>query len=214
MKIGIIGSGPVGQTLAKAFKAEGYGVMLGTRDLSKEDVNTFSKENEIKAGTFNDVAKYGDIIVLCTKGSAAENALTLAGADNLSGKIIIDTTNPIADGPPENGVLKFSTDINRSMMEDLQAIFADAKFIKAFNSVGNLLMYKPKLQGEKPSMFICGNDADAKKIVAQISEKFGWDTEDMGMAEAARAIEPLCMLWCIPGFLQNDWMHAFKVLRP
>ncbi len=214
MKIGIIGSGPVGQTLAKAFKAEGYGVMLGTRDLSKEDVNTFSKENEIKAGTFNDVAKYGDIIVLCTKGSAAENALTLAGADNLSGKIIIDATNPIADAPPENGVLKFSTDINRSMMEDLQAKFADAKFVKAFNSIGNLLMYKPKLRGGKPSMFICGNDAGAKKAITEILEKFGWDTEDMGKAEAARAIEPLCMLWCIPGFLQNDWMHAFKVLRP
>lgn len=214
MKIGIIGSGPVGQVLAKAFKAEGYSVMIGTRDLSKENVITFSKENDIKTGTFQDVAKASDIIVLCTKGSAAENALSLAGAENLPGKIIIDTTNPIADAPPENGVLKFFTNINKSILEELQVKFPGAKFIKAFNSVGSALMYKPKLQGGKPSMFICGNDAGAKKTVTQILEKFGWDTEDMGTAEAARAIEPLCMLWCIPGFLQNDWMHAFKVLRP
>ena len=214
MKVGIIGSGAVGQTLAGAFKAEGNEVMLGTRDPSKEEITKFSKESKIEAGTFNDVAKFGELIIICTKGGAAENALFLAGAENLSGKIIIDTTNPIAASAPVNGVLEFFTDINKSLMEQLQAKYPDAKFVKAFNSVGNTLMYKPQLQGGKPSMFICGNDEDAKKTVTEILENFGWETEDMGNAEAARVIEPLCMLWCIPGFLQNDWTHAFKVLKP
>ena len=125
----------------------------------------------------------------------------------------MDACNPIADAPPVNGVLQFFTDINQSLMEKLQQEFPDAHFVKAFNSVGNLLMIDPKLSGGKPSMFICGNDDAAKKTVSGIVAELGWEVEDMGKAEAARAIEPLCMLWCIPGFLKNDWMHAFKVMR-
>ncbi|HET8947356.1 MAG TPA: DNA-binding protein, partial [Candidatus Polarisedimenticolia bacterium] len=75
------------------------------------------------------------------------------------------------------------------------------------------LMVDPKLKGGPPSMFICGNDDGAKATVARLVQQFGWETVDMGKAEAARAIEPLCMLWCIPGFLRNDWTHAFKLLR-
>ena len=89
----------------------------------------------------------------------------------------------------------------------------EAKLVKAFNSVGSALMYKPTLKGGTPSMFICGNDKDAKQIVKEILTLFGWETEDMGNIEAARAIEPLCILWCIPGLVGNDWMHAFKLLR-
>jgi hypothetical protein len=98
-------------------------------------------------------------------------------------------------------------------MERLQAQVPQARFVKAFNSVGNSLMVNPKLSS-RPSMFICGNDEAAKKTVTQVLEQFGWDAEDVGKAEGARAIEPLCMLWCVPGFLRNDWVHAFKVLRP
>jgi predicted dinucleotide-binding enzyme len=74
-------------------------------------------------------------------------------------------------------------------------------------------MYKPNFPGGKPSMFICGNDAEAKQAVTKILDAFGWETEDMGAVEAARAIEPLCILWCIPGFIRNQWMHAFKLLK-
>jgi len=214
MKIGIIGSAAVGQVLAKAFKSEGHDVILGTRNTSKEEVVKFKNENaDINIGTFKDTAAFGEILVLATAGSVIDEAIKLAGANNFSGKVVIDATNPIAPAPPVNGVLKFFTSLDDSLMERIQKLIPGARVVKAFNSVGNALMYKPKLQGGTPSMFICGDDEEAKKTVTDILTAFGWETEDMGKAEAARAIEPLCILWCIPGFLQNDWMHAFKVLR-
>src|SRR6267142_565082 len=134
-------------------------------------------------------------------------------AKNLSGKTVVDVTNPIADAPPTNGVLKLFTSLDESLMERLQREFAGAKLVKAFNSVGSACMVNPEFKGGPPTMFICGNDAGAKKTVTGILEQFGWETADMGKAEAARAIEPLCILWCVPGFLRNDWTHAFKLLR-
>ena len=126
---------------------------------------------------------------------------------------MIDTTNPIADAPPVNGVLRFFTDLDDSLMERLQREFPDARFVKAFNSVGNARMVDPEFAGGRPTMFICGNDEPAKATVTEILDQFGWDVADMGKAEAARAIEPLCMLWCIPGFLRNEWTHAFALLH-
>jgi 8-hydroxy-5-deazaflavin:NADPH oxidoreductase len=152
-------------------------------------------------------------VVLAVKGSAAAKALRAAGADNLAGKPVIDATNPIADLPPENGVLRFFTNLDESLMERLQRELPDARFVKAFNSVGSPGMVNPRFEGGKPTMFICGNDDQAKKTVSGILDQFGWETADMGKAEAARAIEPLCILWCIPGFLRNEWTHAFKLLR-
>lgn len=214
MKIGIIGSGLVGQVLAKAFLTENYEVMLGTRNTSKEEVVKWKKENSAaEIGTFDETAKFGDIIILATAGAGAEEAIQLAGLENFAHKTVIDTTNPIAAEAPVNGVLKYFTDINESLMERIQKLVPEANLVKAFNSVGNALMYKPALQRGTPTMFICGNNAEAKQKVAEILETFGWETEDMGAAEAARAIEPLCILWCIPGFLNNQWSHAFKLLK-
>jgi predicted dinucleotide-binding enzyme len=214
MKIGIIGSGIVAQVLANAFITEGNEVMMGSRDPQKEAIAKWQKANpKAMTGSFSDAAKFGDLLVLATAGHGAVQALQAAGAKFLEGKLIIDVTNPIAQAPPVNGVLKFSTTLDHSLMEELQQTFPKAKFVKAFNSVGNAQMYKPVYKEGKPSMFICGNDEAAKKTVTQILEKFGWETEDMGMVEAARAIEPLCMLWCIPGFLRNQWNHAFKLLK-
>ena len=214
MKIGIIGSGIVGQVLSKAFKSEGHQVMLGTRNIAKEEVVNFKKQNPgIAIGTFEETAMNNDLLVLAVKGDAVEEVIKLAGAKNFNDKIVIDTTNPIAAAPPVNGVLKYFTDANSSLLEKIQSILPAAKIVKAFNSVGNASMYKPNYPGGKPSMFICGNDDDAKKTVTGILTAFGWETEDMGKAEAARAIEPLCMLWCIPGFLRNQWTHAFKLLK-
>jgi len=214
MKIGVIGSGIVGRVLASAFLQEGYQVMLGSRDVAKAEVVKWKSGNEKGLiGNFEETASFADIIVLSTGGKVAVNAIELAGKNNFSGKIVIDTTNPIDDSPPVNGVLKFFTVQGRSLMEMLQDTVPEARFVKAFNSVGNAVMYKPAYNGQVPSMFICGNDAASKKTVTGILEKFGWETEDMGTAASAGVIESLCILWCIPGFLRNEWTHAFKLLK-
>jgi predicted dinucleotide-binding enzyme len=214
MKVGILGSAAVGQALGKAFLAEGNEVMIGTRDVSKDSLVKWQKENPTaKLGSFADATKFGELIVLAVSGDVAEKVIELAGKENFSNKVVIDTTNPIAKAPPENGVLKYFTTLDRSLMENLQKLLPNAKFVKAFNSVGNAVMYKPNFSGTRPTMFICGNDEGAKKTVTDILNSFGHETEDMGKAEAARAIEPLCMLWCIPGFLRNQWAHAFKLLK-
>lgn len=212
MKIGVLGSGTVGQTLAAGFLKHGYEVMVGTRE--EEKLAQWQKANpKAKLGSFAEAAAFGEIVVLAVKGSVGADALREAGANNLSGKTVIDATNPIADAPPVNGVLKFFTNLDESQMERLQREFPAANFVKALNSVGAVRMINPSYKAGKPTMFICGNNDGAKKAVTQILDQFGWETADMGKAEAARAIEPLCMLWCIPGFLRNEWSHAFKLLR-
>jgi predicted dinucleotide-binding enzyme len=212
MKIGVLGSGDVAKVLASGFIKHGHDTMVGTRDSAK--LAKWASENRAgKVGSFSETAAFGEIVVLAVKGTAAADALRAAGAANLAGKPVIDATNPIADAPPVNGVLKFFTSLDESLMERLQREFAKAKFVKAFNSVGSACMVNPQLAGGKPTMFICGNDEAAKKKVGGILDQFGWETADMGKAESARAIEPLCMLWCIPGFLRNEWTHAFKLLR-
>lgn len=214
MKIGVIGSGIVGRVLASAFLQEGHPVMLGTRNVSKEDVLKWKNENPNGSlGSFQDTAQFGEVIVLAVSGLAVEDALGLAGHEHFINKIVIDATNPIAAVPPHNGVLKFFTTLEDSLMERIQKILPDAKIVKAFNSAGNAYMYKPNFPGGIPTMFICGNDDAAKKTVTEILTSFGWETEDMGKVEAARAIEPLCILWCIPGFIRNQWTHAFKLLK-
>jgi 8-hydroxy-5-deazaflavin:NADPH oxidoreductase len=212
MKVGILGSGVVAQALAQGFIKYGHEVTLGTRDVAK--LEDFVSANQgAKAAGFADAAGSAELVVLAVKGTAAANALREAGAENLSGKPVIDATNPIADAPPDKGVLKFFTNLDDSLMEQLQREFPDAHFVKAFNSVGSGLMVDPQFKEGKPTMFICGNDDKSKTAVAGIIEQFGWESEDMGGAEAARAIEPLCILWCIPGFQKNEWNHAFKLLR-
>jgi 8-hydroxy-5-deazaflavin:NADPH oxidoreductase len=212
VKIGVLGSGVVAKTLATGFLKHGYEVTIGTRTPAK--LADWARENpKGRTGTFADAAAFGEAVVLAVKGTAAADVLRAAGAGSLAGKTIIDATNPISDAPPANGVLDFFTDLKESLMERLQREFPVAHFVKAFNSVGAASMVNPQFQGGKPTMFICGNDDAAKRAVTGILDQFGWETADMGKAEAARAIEPLCILWCIPGFLHNDWTHAFKLLR-
>ena len=211
MKVGIFGSGEVAKSLAAGFMEHGHVVMLGTRDASKLEDWDWKNRGGI-VGTFAETARFGEMLVLAVKGTAASEVLRAAGVTNLAGKTVIDATNPIADAPPVNGVLSYFTTMDESLMERLQREFPAAHFVKAFNSVGHTAMVGPKFKGGKPTMFICGNDDGAKKAVTGILDQFGWETSDMGKAESARAIEPLCMLWCIPGFLRNDWSHAFKLL--
>jgi predicted dinucleotide-binding enzyme len=212
MKIGILGSGDVAKMLGRGFLAHGHEVMLGTRDRGK--LEAWAAQNPGGAiGSFADAARFGELVVLAVKGTAAPDVLRAAGTGNLAGKTVIDTTNPIANVPPVNGVLSFFTTLDDSLMERLQREFPGARFVKAFSSVGNARMVDPTFKDGKPTMFICGNDETAKKTVTGILDEFGWETADMGAVEAARAIEPLCILWCIPGFLRQEWSHAFKLLR-
>ncbi len=211
MKIGILGSGTVAQTLASGFLAHGHNVIIGSRTPAKL-ADWQSQNPSGSAATFDQAAASAELIVLAVKGTASADALRLAGAHNLAGKTIIDATNPIQDAPPDHGVPAFFTTTIGSLMEQLQHEFPAANFVKAFNSVGAGSMVNPDFNGIRPTMFICGDDAAAKRTVTAILDTFGWDAADMGSVQAARAIEPLCILWCIPGFLHNQWTHAFKLL--
>jgi predicted dinucleotide-binding enzyme len=211
MKIGVLGSGIVAQTLAAGFVKHGYETMVGTRDRSK--LAEWNRANpKARLGSFSETAAFGDVVVLAVKGLASAEALRAAG-DNVSGKVVIDATNPIADAPPENGLLKLASSLDGSLMERLQREFPRVRFVKAFSSVGYFHFVDPQFGGVKPTMFICGNDGAAKTTVTEILDQFGWEAADMGTVESARAIEPLCVLWCIPGLLRNEWNHAFKLLK-
>ncbi len=213
LKVAVLGSGIVGEVLADGFLKYGCEVMRSSREPQKLDEWKAKAGSKARTGTFEQSAKFGDIIVLAVKGNAADSALSMCGIANINGKTIIDATNPIADLPPQNGVLQFFTNMNDSLMERLQNQFPDANFVKAFSCVGNAFMVNPKFPQGKPTMFICGNNKQSKAIVTEILTQFGWETEDMGAVEAARAIEPLCMLWCIPGINNNQWTHAFKMIK-
>jgi predicted dinucleotide-binding enzyme len=208
-KIAVLGTGQVGDVLANGFLANGDAVMRGTRDPSKLADWKASAKGEASVGTFADAAKWAEVVVIAVKGTAAETVVDLAGPANLAGKTVIDTTNPIGDKPPQNGVLVYFTNANESLMERLQAKAPAAKFVKAWNSVGSAFMIKPQFKQGKPAMFICGNDAGAKQEVSGILTSFGWQPVDVGGVELARPLEALCQLWCAPGFLKNDWKHAF-----
>jgi len=212
VKVGILGSGTVGQTLAEGFAKKGHDVMVGTGSPAKL-AEWAAKVGNLQVGTYEETAAFGELLVLAVKGSVANVVLGGITAENLSGKVLIDATNPISDAAPEHGVLKYFTTLDSSSMEKLQRAYPWARFVKAFNSVGAARMVDPVYKEGRPTMFICGDDPTAKDTVTQVLEQFGWEAADMGPAEAARAIEPLCMLWCIPGFIRNEWTHAFKLLH-
>ena len=211
MKVAILGSGVVGEALASGFLKHGHAAMRASREPQKLAAWKAAAKGQAAVGTFAEAAAWGELVVLAVKGLAAEAALDQAGVANLAGKTVIDTTNPIADAPPQNGVIVYFTGANESLMERLQRKAPDAHLVKAFNSVGSAFMVDPQF-ASTPTMYICGNHAGAKQQTTEILASFGWESCDMGGVEAARPIEALCQLWCIPGFLRNDWAHAFKLL--
>jgi predicted dinucleotide-binding enzyme len=208
-RVGVIGSGEVGKVLARGFKKHGYDVEIGSREGNK--LAAWSGEAGVPEGTFASVAAKAEVVVLAVGGSVAVDAVTPL-ADALAGKVVIDATNPIG-GPPVKGILTFFTGPNDSLMERLQKAVPAARFVKAFSCVGNPFMVNPNFPGGRPTMFIAGDDADAKAQVVTILDQFGWDSEDVGPVEGARAIEPLCQLWCAPGIQRGQWTHAFKLLK-
>jgi predicted dinucleotide-binding enzyme len=212
-KVSVLGSGMVGEVLANGFLKHGHEVLRASREPQKLAAWKEKAGAKAQVGTPSEAGAWGEIIVLAVRGTGAEAAIDAVGVASLAGKLVLDTTNPIAEQPPVNGVLRFFTDLNQSLMERLQKKAPEAHFVKAFSCVGSPFMVNPSLPGGPPTMFICGDSADAKAEAKQILEAFGWDVADMGKVESARAIEPLCMLWCIPGLSGGSWSHAFKLLR-
>ena len=210
--VAILGSGLVGQTLAGGFAKHGYGIVIGTGHPEKKIEWKDAALQKLKLRKYVEAAEAAEVIVVAVKGPVAEDVVR-GVASQIAGKIVVDASNPIAEVPPDNGVLQFFTSLDRSLMERLQKLAPAAHFVKAFNSVGAAFMVNPDFGGLRPTMFICGDHAPAKQEVTAILEQFGWEVEDMGGAQGARAIEPLCMLWCIPGLLRNQWSHAFKLLK-
>jgi 8-hydroxy-5-deazaflavin:NADPH oxidoreductase len=211
MKVGIIGSGEAARALGAGFVGRGHDVVLGTREPDKL-ADWAAEHAPVRIAGVPEAAAHGEVVVLAVRGTVANEVLT-GVADEVAGKPVIDTTNPLADAPPDHGVVRFFTDLDNSLMERLQAAVPQARLVKAFNAIGNALMVDPDLPGGAPTMFICGDDTDAKAVVTAILADFGWDVADLGAVQAARAIEPLCILWCIPGFVDGNWNHALRWLR-
>jgi predicted dinucleotide-binding enzyme len=199
-RVGIIGSGEVGKALARGFASRNCEVKIGSRAKTSELV------------TFDEAAKFGEIIVLATKWEGTQNALQLADPVHFRGKLVIDATNPIKygdDGQPIGLERGFSD----SAGEQVQRWLPGAKVVKAFNIVGNALMVDPKLPGGPPTMFIAGNDDGAKKAVTEILVDFGWETIDLGGIEASRMLESMCWMWVQTALHSGNWKIAFKLLR-
>jgi hypothetical protein len=135
MRVGVIGSGAVGEVLADGFLKHGHEVMRGSRDPAKLAAWKAAAGSKAQAGTFAETARFGELVVLAVKGGGAGEALD-ACVGALTGKTVIDTTNPIADAPPVNGVLRFFTGPNESLLEALQARAPEANLVKAFSCVG------------------------------------------------------------------------------
>jgi predicted dinucleotide-binding enzyme len=163
------------------------------------------------AGTFAEAALFGEIAVLATSWSGTESAVRLAGPQNLAGKIVIETTNPLdfSAGVPPRLALGYTD----SAGEKIQSWLPQSKVVKAFNIVGNAHMVNPQFPCGPPDMFICGNDPEAKKTVSGLLHAFGWSVIDIGGIEGARLLEPLAMIWIIHGFKTGTWNHAFRLLH-
>ncbi len=202
MKVGILGSGDVAKALAKGFVDRGHSVMLGTRDPSKV--------TEFPAGSFPEAARFGELIVLATLGTATVEIVTLIGDATFASKVVIDATNPLSYG--ESGP-SLSVGFSDSLGEQIQRAIPSALVVKCFNSVGNQHMVDPKFAGGPPDMFICGNDDTAKRTVSEIVRAFGWNCIDLGDMANARLLEPMCMVWVRYGLVTGQWGHAFKMLR-
>jgi predicted dinucleotide-binding enzyme len=211
MKVGIIGSGDVGKALGVGFVSRGHEVKIGSRDPSK--LAGWVKEQGAKAssGKFDEVAKWGELVVIATVWGGTKGAIDLAGAVNFKGKVVMDVTNPlvIEEGKP----LRLALGHTDSGGEQVQRWLPGARVVKVYNTVGWGLMVDPKLPGGPPDMFVCGNDVGAKKTVGEIVKGFGWGVVDVGGMDGARLLEPLCILWVNHAMATGDFEFAFKLLK-
>jgi predicted dinucleotide-binding enzyme len=213
MKVGVLGSGAVGQTLGAGFAALGHDVKMGSREPAQEKVKAWVAKTGARAsgGTFAEAAVFGEMAVLATLWSGTEAALRLADHRNLDEKVVIDATNPLVFEP--GGPPRLALGHADSGGEQVQRWLPNARVVKAFNIVGHAHMVNPSFPGGPPDMFICGNDDTAKSIATTVLRDFGWPAIDIGGIEGARLLEPMCILWVVCGARTGGWNHAFKLLR-
>jgi predicted dinucleotide-binding enzyme len=212
-RIGVLGSGEVGQRLATGFSSRGHDVMIGSRDPGKAELREWlSGEGAgIGAGTFGQVAAHGDLLVLAVLGNAAEETIADAGGENFSGKVVIDAMNPLdfSGGFPP----KLSIAGEDSLGERVQRALPDAKVVKAFNTIGNPYFVDPSFAEGQPTMLIAGDDEQAKRTVGDVLADFGWpDPVDIGGIEGSRELEAICIAWVKIGGARGTWDHGFKLL--
>ncbi len=210
MKIGILGSGVVGQALGVGFARRGDEVVVGTREPDKLRDWAAGTEGRGRAGTFAEAAEFGELAVLATRWDGTENALRLAGEASLAGKVVIDVTNPLDFS---GGMPRLSIGHGDSGGEQVQRWLPDARVVKAFNIITAGEMVNPDFPCGPPTMFVCGEDEGAKQTVEGICRDFGWEVVDIGGIDGARLLEPLAMLWITHGIRSGAWSHAFKLLR-
>jgi 8-hydroxy-5-deazaflavin:NADPH oxidoreductase len=209
-RIGVLGSGDVGRALASGFAGLGHEVKIGSRDPEKLRSWVETAGDRASAGTFEEAARFGDILILATLGTATMDAIGLAGVEQFAGKVVIDTTNPLDFS---TGMPRLSIGHTDSLGESVQRAIPGARVVKCFNTVGNAHMVNPRFPDGPPDMFLCGDDEGAKKIVSQICGHFGWGIIDIGGIEGSRHLEPMCMVWVLHGIRTKSWNHAFKMLH-
>jgi hypothetical protein len=226
VKLGIIGTGVVGKTIAARLAGLGHEVMVGTRDpeqtLSRTEPGAYGnppfgswqeEHPEVKLGTFEEAATHGEMVVNATAGGVSLEALELAGEDNLSGKIVMDVSNPLdfSRGMPPTLAVS-NTD---SLGEQIQRRFPEAKVVKTLNTMNAHLMVDPaQLAGADHTVFVSGDDAEAKQVVTELLESFGWaDVIDLGDITTARGTEMMLPVWVrLFGGLQKP-VFNFKIVR-
>jgi predicted dinucleotide-binding enzyme len=201
MRIAILGSGAVGQALSRGLARHGHDVVIGTRKESVEDLPVATPDKAVQDA---------DLVFLSVLGTAAVDVVTGLG-EQLRGKVVVDTTNPLDFSSGAPALFVGHTD---SLGEQVQRAVPEAHVVKAYNIVGNALMVDPDVPGGPPTMLIGGNSDEAKAKVTDLLESTGWDVVDLGGIEVSRHLEPMCIAWVLCGFRTGSWQHAFRLLRP
>jgi 8-hydroxy-5-deazaflavin:NADPH oxidoreductase len=208
-KIGVLGSGPAGQTLATGFLDKGHPVMIGTRDPAKLDGWLRNAGQGGQVGTLAETVRFGEVVVLSVLGSAAEEVIRLAGVENFTDKIVIDASDPLDFSSGRPGLFVGTTD---SLGERIQRLIPDAYVVKGLNVVQADVMINPSLTGDEPDMFIAGDNDEAKQTVTYLLAEFGWPVIDMGGIDSARWLEALSMAWVVYSHRTGKTHHAFKLV--
>ena len=220
MNIGVLGTGMVGETIATALTEKGHNVRMGNRSANNEKAAAWVKKsnNHATQGDFNDAAAFGEIVFLCLNGEHALDAVRSVDADSINGKIVIDVTNPLdfSKGMPPQLLEGLSN--SNSLGEEIQKAWTAARVVKVFNTVNANVMVNPKLVNSGDhTLFICGNDADAKnKMKHFLVDTFGWRPEnllDLGPIQSARTTEAYVPFWVSLMQAVGTPMFSIKVVK-